>query len=337
MRKHNPHCLIHFEDFGVSNAQRILDKYRDQHAMFNDDVYVSPSRAHVQRSNTNNECRQGTGAVTLSALMSAIGVTQSTLHEQRILIYGAGSAGLGITTAIRNAMSEIDGLPLEDSNKRFYLMDRYGLITESLRPDQMRPAHAEFARPSQEWEDANKNDKGEVGLLEVVKRVKPTVLIGCSTHAGAFTEEVIKAMAEGVERPIIFPLSNPSRLVEVDPKLANEWTQGKALLATGSPFPPAKMPHGKDYIIAECNSTFFVIYHRLDCRILTYTRRCAHLSGLGLRLGCGPLQDRNGRHDPRRCPSSGLSLARTQKPGRRPPPRYHRCPRGQLRGRYCRR
>ncbi|KZV62027.1 hypothetical protein PENSPDRAFT_658478 [Peniophora sp. CONT] len=270
VRKHNPHCLIHFEDFGVSNAQRILDKYRDKHAMFNDDV-------------------QGTGAVTLSALMSAIGVTQSKLHDQRILIYGAGSAGLGITHAIRNAMSEIDDIPLEDANNRFYLMDRYGLITESLKKEQMRPGHAEFARPADEWADASKNEKGEVGLLEVVKRVKPTVLIGCSTHAGAFTEEVVKAMAEGVERPIIFPLSNPSRLVEVDPKLANEWTGGKALLATGSPFPPAKMPNGKEYIIAECNNA--LIYPGLglgsvvarsrtvtDGMILAGARRLASLS-----------------------------------------------------------
>ena len=109
--------------------------------------------------------------------------------------------------------------------------------------------HAEFARPAAEWSDANvqKNEKGEIGLLGVVKRVKPTVLIGCSTHAGAFTEEIIRTMADAVERPIIFPLSNPSRLHEVHPHKANEWTGGRALIATGSPFPPAKMPNGKDY------------------------------------------------------------------------------------------
>ena len=100
------------------------------------------------------------------------------------------------------------------------------------------------------------DDKGEIGLLDVVKKVRPTVLIGCSTHAGAFTEEVVKEMAKGTDRPIIFPLSNPTRLVEVTPEQANTWTNGKALMATGSPFPPCKMPNGKMYEIAECNSTY---------------------------------------------------------------------------------
>jgi len=128
-----------------------------------------------------------------------------------------------------------------------------------------------------------------VTLLEVVKKIKPTVLIGCSTHAGGFTKEVVQAMADGCDRPIILPLSNPSRLVEVDPKDANEWTGGRALLATGSPFPPAKMPNGKDYIIAECNNA--LIYPGLgfgamlcksrkmtDKMIIAGTQRLASLS-----------------------------------------------------------
>ncbi len=193
--------------------------------------------------------------MTLAALMTAVGVTKSKLSEQRIVVYGAGTAGLGITKQLRDGMGATDGLSTEEANKRFYLLDRYGLIKESLGSDKVRPGLREFVRPDAEWADVPTNDKGEVGLLDVVRKVRPTVLIGCSTHAGAFTEEVVKEMARGTERPIIFPLSNPTRLVEVTPEQANEWTNGKALMASGSPFPPCKMPNGKMYEIAECNST----------------------------------------------------------------------------------
>ncbi|KAG9049298.1 NAD-dependent malic enzyme, mitochondrial [Tulasnella sp. UAMH 9824] len=259
VRKHLPHCLIHFEDFGVDNARRILEKYRSQHAIFNDDI-------------------QGTGAVTLSALMSAVGVTKSKLSDQRIVVYGAGSAGLGIIWQLRDAMVRIDGISREEASQRFYMIDKDGLITKSFG-SKIRHGQEDFVRPDEEWDDNDRHD-GKIGLLQVVKKAHPTVLIGTSTHAGGFTEEIIKEMAtlaasKHTDRPIIFPLSNPTRLVEVDPSKANEWTEGKALLATGglsvstvdpihrlkrdmlltgSPFPPAKMPNGKDYIIAECNN-----------------------------------------------------------------------------------
>ncbi|KAG1902607.1 uncharacterized protein F5891DRAFT_1022447 [Suillus fuscotomentosus] len=235
IRKHQPHCLLHFEDFGVTNAQRFLDLYRNEHSVFNDDI-------------------QGTGAVTLAALMAAIGVTKSKLADQRYVIFGAGSAGLGIATQVRDAIILTDGVSREEANKKFYLVDRFGLIKQSLGPNKIRPALQEFVRPDEEWSDVPTNNTGEVELLEVVRKVRPTVLIGCSTKGGAFTERVVRTMKEGCERPIIFPLSNPSHLVEVDPKDANDWTEGMALLATGSPFPPAKMPNGKDYVIAECNN-----------------------------------------------------------------------------------
>ncbi|KZT27489.1 hypothetical protein NEOLEDRAFT_1060186 [Neolentinus lepideus HHB14362 ss-1] len=270
VRKHLPHSLLHFEDFGTSNAHRLLDLYRDQHAVFNDDI-------------------QGTGAVTLACIMSAIGVTKSDLSDQRIVVYGAGSAGHGIATQIRDAMVTVHNLSREEANKRFYMLDRYGLIKESLGPEKIRESLREFARADSEWQDVKTNDKGEVELLEVVRKARPTVLIGCSTRAGAFTEAVIKEMAKGVERPIILPLSNPSRLVEVDPRDANEWTGGKALLATGSPFPPTKNPNGKEYIIAECNNA--LIYPGLgfgavisqarkltDNMIIAGTQRLASLS-----------------------------------------------------------
>jgi malate dehydrogenase (oxaloacetate-decarboxylating) len=235
IRKHHPHCLLHFEDFGVTNAQRLLELYRNEHSVFNDDI-------------------QGTGAVTLAALMAAIGVTKSKLADQRYVIFGAGSAGLGIAKQVRDAIILTDGVSREEANKKFYLIDRFGLIKQSLGPNKIRPALQEFVRPDEEWSDIATNDTGEVELLEAVRKVRPTVLIGCSTKGGAFTERVVRTMKEGCERPIIFPLSNPSNLVEVNPKDANDWTEGMALLATGSPFPPAKMPNGKDYIIAECNN-----------------------------------------------------------------------------------
>ncbi|OCH92986.1 hypothetical protein OBBRIDRAFT_790711 [Obba rivulosa] len=270
IRKYHPHSLLHFEDFGVGNAKRLLDFYHDKHAVFNDDI-------------------QGTGAVTLAALMSAIGVTKSKLSEQRIVVYGAGTAGLGITRQLRDGITATDRLSDADANKKFFLLDRFGLVKESLGPSKIRPDVREFIRPDAEWAGVPTNERGEVGLLDVVKKVKPTVLIGCSTQAGAFTEEVVKEMAKGTERPIIFPLSNPSRLVEVHPKDANDWTNGKALLASGSPFPPCKQPNGKEYVIAECNNA--LIYPGLgygamitqasimtDTMIIAGARRLASLS-----------------------------------------------------------
>ncbi|KAI0652672.1 hypothetical protein C8Q79DRAFT_938869 [Trametes meyenii] len=270
VRKHYPHSLLHFEDFGVGNAQRLLDIYRNQHSVFNDDV-------------------QGTGAVTLAAMMSAVGVTKSKLSEQRYVVYGAGTAGLGITKQLRDGIMSIDKLSREEANKRFFLLDRYGLVKESLGPGKTRDALHEFVRPDAEWEGVPTNAHGEIGLLDVIRTVRPTALIGCSTHAGAFTEEVVREMAKGTDRPIIFPLSNPSRLVEVEPAHANEWTDGRALMATGSPFPPCKMPNGKDYDIAECNNA--LIYPGLgygamvtqartlsDTMIIAGARRLASLS-----------------------------------------------------------
>jgi len=236
VRKYHPHCLLHFEDFGVENAERLLEKYRETHAVFNDDV-------------------QGTGAVTLAALTAAIHVTKSKLAEQRIVVYGAGSAGLGITHQLREAIIQEASLSVEEASQRFYLIDKAGLITESIaRQTRLRKGLSDFVRADSEWIDVKKEDGGAIRLLEVVKKVKPTVLIGTSTHGGAFTKEVVTAMSESVDRPIIFPLSNPSRLVEVDPKDANDWSGERGLLATGSPFPAVKMKNGKQYQIAECNN-----------------------------------------------------------------------------------
>ncbi|KAL1741362.1 hypothetical protein HDZ31DRAFT_67003 [Schizophyllum fasciatum] len=267
VRKHLPHSLLHFEDFGVANAHRLLRRYRSVHSVFNDDI-------------------QGTGAVTLASAMSAVGVTGSSLHEQRIIVYGAGTAGLGIATQLRDAMVAIDGASVEEATRRFWCIDRPGLLTDALPAGAMRDDQRAWARPAAEWEGAADD---RIELLDVVRAVKPTMLIGTSTHAGAFTEEVVRTMAANTARPIIFSLSNPSRLVEVHPHDANAWTEGRALLATGSPFPPAKMPSGRDYPIAECNNA--LIYPGLgfgavlsrsrevtDNMIIAGARRLASLS-----------------------------------------------------------
>lgn len=156
--------------------------------------------------------------------------------------------GLGIVKQLRDAVISLDKVSKEEANAKFFLVDKYGLIKESLGPDKIRSDLQEFVRSDNEWKDVAVNERQEIELLEVVKKVKPTVLIGCSTHAGGFTKEVVTVMAEDVDRPIILPLSNPSKLVEVEPQYANEWTKGKALIATGSPFPPVKLLNGNEYV-----------------------------------------------------------------------------------------
>ncbi|KAJ9105993.1 hypothetical protein QFC19_003328 [Naganishia cerealis] len=228
--KHQSQCLLHFEDFGVSNAQALLDRYKSKQAVFNDDI-------------------QGTGAVTLATLTSALQVTQSKLSDQRIIQFGAGSAGLGISRQIRDAMHLVEGTDLKEAAAKFWLVDQHGLIKRGLG-DKIRPdIEDDFVRKEADW-----GVDDETHLLDVVKRVKPTVLIGTSTATGAFSQDVIREMAKHVERPIIFPLSNPTRLAECTPADALKWTDGKALVSTGSPFPPVDLGNGKEYTVAECNN-----------------------------------------------------------------------------------
>lgn len=180
--------------------------------------------------------RQGTGAVTLATLMSAVGITKTKLSDQTIVVYGAGSAGLGIARQIRDAMVILDKMDKAEATKRFYLVDKDGLVTQSLVAECNHTGWAEFERKD--------SDGHGTGLLDVIRDSKATVLIGTSTHAGAFTEDVVKEMAKNNEHPIIFPLSNPTKLVEVQPKDALKWSEGKALIATGSPFDPCDLPNG---------------------------------------------------------------------------------------------
>ncbi|GFZ48749.1 NAD-dependent malic enzyme [Saitozyma sp. JCM 24511] len=275
VKKHQPHCLLHFEDFVSDDSEhgtmsplrmlRALRMLRDcwpgsgewiRHATSckepRADVSLGSSmrwREPLLTVPQFNDDIQGTGAVTLAALQAAISVTKSKMEDQRIVVYGSGSAGLGIARQLRDAMRLSTDLSEEEAASRFWLLDKHGLIKKSLGDKIRDEIEQSFIRQEDEWGD------DEAGLLEVMKKVKPTVLIGTSTHAKAFTEEVVREMARHVDRPIIFPLSNPTRLCEVEPKDANQWTNGKALIATGSPFPPVDTPGtDKKYVIAECNN-----------------------------------------------------------------------------------
>ncbi|KLT41439.1 putative malate dehydrogenase [Cutaneotrichosporon oleaginosum] len=240
-----PNAVIHFEDFGLNNAYRLLEKYRNKFAMFNDDI-------------------QGTGAVTLAAIIAALKVSGGgALQDQRIVIYGAGSAGMGVADAIREGMEVQDKLGTADASQRFWAVDRNGLLLESMAPA-LRGNQVRYARPDDEiktWALENPELPSMAQLLDVVRNVKPTILIGTSTATGAFTEEVVREMAKHVERPIIMPLSNPTSLCEVDPQDAITWTNGKALVATGSPFSPVKLPDGHEYHVAQTNNA--IVYPSL--------------------------------------------------------------------------
>ncbi|WQF86903.1 Putative malic oxidoreductase, malic enzyme domain, malic enzyme, NAD-binding protein [Colletotrichum destructivum] len=231
-RRLYPRAYIHFEDFGLDNARRILDRYRPHIPCFNDDI-------------------QGTGCVTLAAIMAALHVSKLKLSDLRLVIFGAGSAGVGIADQVRDAIAAEGNIDKKEAAKQIWLVDRPGLLTSE---SELSAAQKSFARDSSEWKGKDSS------LLEVVKTVKPNVLIGTSTKPKAFTEEVVRAMAEGVERPIILPLSNPTYLHEAVPKDIYKWTDGKALVATGSPFAPVIGPWGEEgedieIDVAECNNS----------------------------------------------------------------------------------
>ncbi|WWC97724.1 hypothetical protein V866_004609 [Kwoniella sp. B9012] len=229
-----PNAIIHFEDFGMANAYRLMEKYKHI-PMFNDDI-------------------QGTGAVALAALIAAIKVSGASLKDQRIVIYGAGSAGMGIAEQIKDGLMILEGLTEEEACRRFWCVDRNGLLVESMG-NNLRHAQLPYARPDEETEHwAKSEDNDGTWLMDVVKNVKPTVLIGTSTHSRAFSEELIREMGKHVERPIIFPMSNPTALCEVDPADALHWTENRALVATGSPFPPVELGNGKQYTVAQTNN-----------------------------------------------------------------------------------
>lgn len=227
-----PKAYIHFEDFGLTNARRILDRYRPKIPCFNDDV-------------------QGTGCVTLAAIMAGLHVSKQKLSDLRMVVFGSGTAGVGIADQVRDAIAAERNIGKEDAAKQIFLIDKPGLLTTDTDNND---AQTFFAKSKDEW-----NDKS-TDLLGVIKAIHPNVLIGTSTVPGSFTEEIVKEMASHVDRPIILPLSNPTRLHEAVPSDLLKWTEGRALVATGSPFKPVKGPWGKDgkdveIEVAECNNS----------------------------------------------------------------------------------
>ncbi len=227
-----PRALLHWEDIGLNNARRLLDRYRHRLLTFNDDI-------------------QGTGAVNLAAVLAAVRATGCPLTEHRIVIFGAGTAGTGIADQLR-AQLRTDGLSEAQARQRFWALDRPGLLTSDLTG--LSEAQRELARDPAEVANWQRDgESGGIALAEVVARVHPTILIGTSTRSGAFSEPIVKAMASHVERPVILPMSNPTELAEATAQDLIRWTEGRALVATGSPFDPVRF-NGTTYVIGQANN-----------------------------------------------------------------------------------
>ncbi len=228
IKKRYPKVLLQWEDFGKENARRTLNQYREEILSFNDDI-------------------QGTAAVALGALFSAVRVKGETLKEQRIVIVGAGSAGTGIADMIAKALVS-EGLSKEEAHARIYLIDVEGLIhfsTKNVTEEQRSYVHSQSS--IKDWDIPSEH----ISLLDVIKNAKPTVLIGVSAQAGIFDQKAIEEMALRVQRPIVFPLSNPTSKAECTPEDLLHWTRGKAIIATGSPFPPVS-----GVKISQCNNVY---------------------------------------------------------------------------------
>ncbi len=226
-----PNALLHWEDFGADNARRLLERYQTDYRTFNDDV-------------------QGTGAISLAAITNALKVTGARMRDQRVVLLGCGTAGIGIADQLRTAMMA-DGADRLKATRLFWGLGRHGLITDDMVA-RLRDFQVPYARPADEVRGWARDDDG-IGLREVVRRVKPTILIGVSTIPGAFTEEVVREMAAHVERPIIMPLTNPTLLSEAVPEDLIAWTGGRALIATGSPFAPVRRD-GVLHTIGQANN-----------------------------------------------------------------------------------
>ncbi|MDU0811103.1 NAD-dependent malic enzyme [Bacillus siamensis] len=227
-----PNALLHWEDFGTANARSILKRYKDKVCTFNDDI-------------------QGTGAVSLAAVLACAKASKVPLKEHKVVVFGAGTAGIGIAEQLREAMVHA-GLSEEESYSRFWCIDRNGLLTDDMKD--LRDFQVPYARPADEVKEYSRSGEGgSIDLAETVRQAKPTILIGTSTVSGAFTEEIVKEMASHVKRPAILPMSNPTTLSEAKPEDLIKWTEGRALVTTGSPFPPVEY-NGVTYHIGQANN-----------------------------------------------------------------------------------
>lgn len=226
-----PNAMLHWEDFAAANATRILERYRNEICTFNDDI-------------------QGTAAVVVAAIMSATRSSGARLQDQRIVIHGAGSAGIGIANQLLEVMVERLGMDPQVARSHFWGLSSKGLLVED---GVLRDFQKPFARGREEVANWRVDNPNHISLDEVVENVRPTILIGTSAQAGAFNRRIIETMAAHVERPIIMPLSNPTPRAEATPQELLEWTNGKALIATGSPFEPVQFA-ATSYRIAQANN-----------------------------------------------------------------------------------
>lgn len=234
-----PKLYLHWEDFGRSNAANILEKYRKQIPTFNDDI-------------------QGTGIVTLGGIFGSLDISGEKLTDQVYLCYGGGTAGAGISARVLREMVS-EGLSEEEAYKRFFMVDKQGLLFDDM--DDLTPEQKPFAKKRADFSNADRL----TDLLEVVKTVKPTILVGTSTQPNTFTKEIVEAMCENTERPMIFPLSNPTKLAEASAKDLIEWSDGKAFVATGIPADTVSYK-GVDYVIGQANNA--LIYPGLGLGML---------------------------------------------------------------------
>lgn len=234
-----PKLYLHWEDFGRLNAANILEKYRKQIPTFNDDI-------------------QGTGIVTLGGIFGSLDISGEKLTDQVYLCYGGGTAGAGIASRVLREMVS-EGLSEEEAYKRFFMVDKQGLLFDDM--DDLTPEQKPFAKKRADFSNADKL----TDLLEVVKTVKPTILVGTSTQPNTFTKEIVEAMCKNTERPMIFPLSNPTKLAEASAKDLIEWSDGKAFVATGIPADTVSYK-GVDYVIGQANNA--LIYPGLGLGML---------------------------------------------------------------------
>ncbi len=234
-----PKLYLHWEDFGRLNAANILEKYRKQIPTFNDDI-------------------QGTGIVTLGGIFGSLDISGEKLTDQVYLCYGGGTAGAGIASRVLREMVS-EGVSEEEAYKRFFMIDKQGLLFDDM--DDLTPEQKPFAKKRADFSNADKL----TDLLEVVKTVKPTILVGTSTQPNTFTKEIVEAMCENTERPMIFPLSNPTKLAEASAKDLIEWSDGKAFVATGIPADTVSYK-GVDYVIGQANNA--LIYPGLGLGML---------------------------------------------------------------------
>ncbi|HHQ0466764.1 TPA: NAD-dependent malic enzyme [Listeria monocytogenes] len=226
MKEVFPKAILHWEDFGRANASRILHNYRDKICTFNDDI-------------------QGTGAMVVAAVLATIQVSKIPLSEQKIIIFGAGTAGIGIADQLSAQWMRETGLPFESAKKHFYLVDRNGLVLDNMTD--LTTGQKKYAHPSTEWSNVPTDT-----LENLMEAVHPTMLIGCSGVTGAFKESIVKKMTQYTERPAILPLSNPTKLAEATASDLIQWTDGKALIVTGSPSKPVEQH--TTYEIGQANN-----------------------------------------------------------------------------------